>query len=276
MKPIALLELIRPLNCLMAAFGVLIGFAIAASASNFFVSWQMLAIAMAVAFFVCAGGQAVNDVFDAEIDKKIRPKKPIPSGRIEKQSALIYSIALFAIGNILALWLPVESLLISIAFTAILIIYSAKLQKMKYLGNWIVALGTAFTLLFGASLIGNYAVVVILAASALLANVAREIIKDTQDMGADRGSKISLPMLVNLNLLRMLVLAFYIIAFLLAITAGVIFGFGNFFYPIIITIAMFVFLHSSKLFFEGRIEKAQKFSKIGMLIALIGFFLGAL
>ncbi|MDD5148178.1 MAG: geranylgeranylglycerol-phosphate geranylgeranyltransferase [Candidatus ainarchaeum sp.] len=276
MKPIALLELVRPLNCIMAAFGVLIGFVIAASTGQVFVSWQMLAIAMAVAFIVCGAGQAINDVFDSEIDRKLRPKKPIPSEKISRKSALIYSLVLFAIGNCLALWLPLQSLLISLAFTAILIIYSAKLQKAKFIGNWVVALGTAFTLVFGASLAGKYGIVLVLAGSALLANAAREIIKDTQDMGADRGVKVSLPMLVEMHILRLLVLVLYIVAFALAILAGLVLGFGNFFYPMIITIAMLAFLYSAKLFFDGRLEAAQKYSKIGMLVALIGFFLGAL
>ena len=175
MKAKVLLELLRPLNCIMAAFGVFIGHSIALGSIGYS-AWML--IAMAVAFIICGAGQAINDVFDSEIDAKIRPGKPIPSKRISRRGALRYSIGLFVVGNLLALLLPVQAFFIAIIFSAILILYSAKMQKLKYVGNWIVALGTAFTLIFGASLLQNYSVVVVLAIAALLANAAREIIKD--------------------------------------------------------------------------------------------------
>lgn len=277
MKPIALLELIRPLNCVMAAFGVLIGYVIAYSSghSPYFFGISVLP-AMIVAFLVCAAGQAINDVFDSEIDARKSKNKPIPGGRISKQSAFLYSIVLFAIGNIIALFLPMQSFLVSIAFSAILVIYSAKMQKSKFIGNWVVALGTAFTLIFGASLIGKYEVVFALACSAMLANVAREIIKDTEDLGIDKGFKVSLPMLAGMEITRRFVFVLYIAAIALAVLAGTVLLFGNFLFLFFVAVSGGFFLFSWLKFAGGFAEKAQKYSKIGMLIALIGFFVGAL
>ncbi|MDD5162735.1 MAG: UbiA family prenyltransferase [Candidatus ainarchaeum sp.] len=271
----AFFELIRPLNCLMAAFGVFVGYFIAFSGAGIVFSETQLIIAMLAAFFVCAAGQTINDVFDSEIDARIRPKKPIPSKRITKDSAFWYSIGLFAIGNILALFLMPASIVISISFTVLLIVYSAKMQKTKFLGNWIVGLGTAFTLVFGATIIGNYNIVLFLAAAALLANVAREIIKDTEDIDADKGLKVSLPMVAGKQFAKAFVFALYIVAIILPLFVFFALKFGNILFLVFAIVSAAIFLYSGKMFFDGKNDKAQLFSKIGMLIALIGFFAGA-
>ncbi len=47
------------------------------------------------------GGVVLNDVFDAELDKKERPERPIPSGLISKRSAAVFGTALL-LGGVLA------------------------------------------------------------------------------------------------------------------------------------------------------------------------------
>ncbi|MDP2974417.1 MAG: UbiA family prenyltransferase, partial [Candidatus Diapherotrites archaeon] len=88
-------SIIRPLNCLMAAFGAFIGYSIAGSAIQF---QKEIGIAMAAAFLVCAGGMVINDYFDRNVDKRLHPRKPLPSGAIKPKTALLYAIALFIAG----------------------------------------------------------------------------------------------------------------------------------------------------------------------------------
>ncbi|MBN1941003.1 MAG: UbiA family prenyltransferase [Candidatus Diapherotrites archaeon] len=271
MKAIALCELIRPLNCVMAAIGVFIGYSIAIGSIG--VTMQ-LGIAMLAAFLVCGAGQAINDFFDSEIDAKKNLGKPIHGKRISKKSALYYSLILFLIGNILAIALPLESLAIAVFFSIVLILYSAKMGKVKYIGNWIVALGTAFTLVFGASLTGNYGVIVWLAGAALLANVAREIIKDAHDLEADKGSKVSLPMILGRGSVKLVVFCVYIAAIALGFYAHYIIGFGGTAYLVLLTIASLIFILSWLKFAKTNYRHGQKLAKIGMLIALIAFIAG--
>lgn len=48
--------------------------------------------------FLYAGGVAFNDVCDAELDAVERPERPIPSGRVSKKQAALFSMILFVTG----------------------------------------------------------------------------------------------------------------------------------------------------------------------------------
>lgn len=45
-----------------------------------------------------AGGVVLNDYFDREIDAKERPERPIPSGKVSKEFALLMGTILLLIG----------------------------------------------------------------------------------------------------------------------------------------------------------------------------------
>ena len=121
-----LIELMRVKNCLMAAIAVAIGFFLVNGYEPLF-----LAAAMFAAFLICAGGQVINDVFDAAIDAKLSKTKPIPSGRATKKNALIFSAGLFFIGILLASFVNDFTFLIALIFAILLIVYSALLYKVK-------------------------------------------------------------------------------------------------------------------------------------------------
>ena len=148
------------------------------------------------------------------------------------------------------------------------------MTRIKYIGNWIVALGTAFTLVFGASLTGNYGIVPVLALSAVFANVAREIIKDTEDIDADWGKKLSLPMIVKKPAAKAIVLLLHLLAIITALLAFFALKFGNILFPALVIVSGIIFMYSSMLFFQDNPEKAQEYSKVGMLVALIAFLAG--
>ena len=265
-------EIIRPANCLMAAIAVFIGYAV--SAKTFEVSLPVV-FAMAAAFLICGAGQAINDYFDFEVDKKIRPQKTIPSNKMARTAALNYSIILFLLGNFFALFVNLQAFEIAATFTVLLILYSALIQRQKFLGNIVVALGTAFTLVFGASIVQKYGTVIFLAASAFFANMAREIIKDAQDMEGDRGHKTTLPMILSGWQVQAAVYLLYALA---AIAGFLVWGqkiIANGYYLLFLSVATLVFLHSFNLFAEHKEKEAQHFSKIGMAVSLLAFLMGA-
>jgi 4-hydroxybenzoate polyprenyltransferase len=76
-------------------------------------------------------------------------------------------------------------------------VYSAALARLKWLGNWLVALGTAAAIMFGAFVAGAYALAAFLALAAFFANAGREITKDLEDLEADRGRKTTLPLIAG-------------------------------------------------------------------------------
>lgn len=280
------IELIRPLNCAMASIAVFIGYLVSLniiSGNSVFsipansILNLHLAIAMIVAFMVCGAGQAINDFFDREIDKKKNPKKPIPSGKIMAKTALHFSLAVFLLANILSfLFLNETALYISTGFSILLIAYSAFLAKLKYLGNWIVAGGTAFTLIFGAALVQLNTAVILLAISALLANVCREIIKDFEDLDSDKGFKTSLPMIAKKEKINQAVFAIYSIAMLLPYWIFSQSLFGNAYFMVLISAANILFIESYNEFLKNNYSKAQSISKNGMIAALIAFAAGTI
>ncbi len=264
--------ILRPKNCAMAAFGTFIGYSVASGLIQFQLG---IGIAMVVAFLVCAGGMAVNDYFDRFVDKKLHPRKPIPSGKISPKAAMAYACLLFLAGNLLAFYyLPAMAFAIAFAFTILLIVYSRFLGRTKYLGNWVVASGTAFTLVFGASLIGNYSVVGWLALAALCANLARELIKDVEDQKADAGFKKSLPMVLGEKKTIWFVFAYYLVAVIAVYIPIFVNWFNSLAFIALVSIANLVFVASLWKARRGKYAKAQKLSKAGMLIALIGFLAG--
>jgi hypothetical protein len=84
-------------------------------------SVDLLLIIIAIALFYTAG-MYLNDILDVEIDRKQRPERPLPSGRVSMQTAWGITIGLFAIGAILLAivgWGPFFAGLVLIALIAL-------------------------------------------------------------------------------------------------------------------------------------------------------------
>jgi geranylgeranylglycerol-phosphate geranylgeranyltransferase len=230
-----------------------------------------LPLAMVSVFLICGAGQAINDVFDAKIDAKISKKRPIPSGKIAKGDALNMAFALFLLGVLATIPLNFTALTIAIAFAFLLIIYSAAMGKAKYLGNFVVASGTAFTFVFGAAASPNgiVPIVILFALSALFANLARELTKDFEDIKKDKGFKISLPMRAPLSA-KILIAADYTLAVFVALYAHWLIGLGTIYLALIISAAI-IFSYSYLQLIKKNYKKSQEYSKIGMLISLAAY-----
>lgn len=127
----AYLQLMRPANIVTSWADILAGFAISGSA----VLWQeeigvqaLLASLIPLAWLLVAttglygGGVVLNDVFDAELDAKERPERPIPSDRASRQGAALLGSLLLVLGIFAALqvsWLS-AALATGIAVAAVL------------------------------------------------------------------------------------------------------------------------------------------------------------
>ncbi|MDD3159903.1 MAG: geranylgeranylglycerol-phosphate geranylgeranyltransferase [Candidatus ainarchaeum sp.] len=260
-------ELIRLKNCLMAGIGAIIGYFIALN--YFILDFNLILIFLSV-FFVCAGGQAINDYFDSEIDAKVSKNKPIPSKRITKKEVLELSIFLFLAGISVSFFINFILFLTAIAFSILLIVYAAVLYKVKYVGNLVVALSTAFTFIFGAMATNNLPQLVILfAISAFFANTSREIIKDIEDLKKDKGFKKTLPM-ISLKASNILPLIYYAASIIIGFSAFIFFNL-NLMYLILFIIATVIILLSSKFLVEKNYNKSQKFAKLAMFVMLLAY-----
>lgn len=172
----------------MSIFAVFIG-GLLVSDITLLVTTTPIYIAMIAAFLITGAGNVINDYYDIDSDKANRRNRPLATDRISKSAGLWFSIILFLIGITLALTLNTIYPLIIAAFNSfLLIIYARSLQNKTLLGNLAVSYLVGSTFLFGGAAMGNMTLPFIFFVLAMLANVAREIVKDLEDLEGDTKS----------------------------------------------------------------------------------------
>lgn len=181
----AYVELLRPLNCSMTVFGVIAGAAIVSIKFSAF-SPFLVALAALCAFIIAGAGNAINDYTDVDIDRINRPARPIPSSRVSKNSALIFSISLFALGTGLSYFINLTAFAIAAFNSLLLILYSTHLQNKLFAGNIAISYLVGSSFVFGGASLGDIILPSLLGLLAFLANLSREIVKDLEDLEGDR------------------------------------------------------------------------------------------
>jgi geranylgeranylglycerol-phosphate geranylgeranyltransferase len=195
------LEILRPKNCLMAAFAVLIGSFLVLKLDLVLV-WQPVAFAMGAAFLITGAGNTINDYFDVEADRLNRPDRPIPSGKVSVRGTLVFSVALFLLGIFLAAFTNWLALGIAVFNSLLLIFYSWSLQHKTFFGNFTVAYLTGSTFLFGGAAVGNIQLPLVFGLLAGLATVSREIVKDIEDIEGDKKTFLKKQSMVKKRLME--------------------------------------------------------------------------
>jgi geranylgeranylglycerol-phosphate geranylgeranyltransferase len=179
-------RLLRPLNVLLLLALVVLG-AILAAGTSFLDDGGASRIALAAlsAAFLLAAGNSINDVFDVDIDRINRPARPLAAGRISSRTAVWIWAAGTACGILLSFWLSALHFVMAAAAALLLYAYSATLKRLPLLGNLAVALVVTLALYYGGLTVGSPGPLFAAAAFAFLTTLAREVIKDVQDMHGD-------------------------------------------------------------------------------------------
>lgn len=151
----AYLQLMRPANIITAWADVLAGFA----ASELVFSMPEQASLTPLAWLLLSstglygGGIVLNDVFDAQLDAKERPERPIPSGRASSRTATLLGGSLLGAGIIAAAqvsWLS-ATLAAIVAFAAV--VYNAFGKHHRIFGPLNMGICRGGNLLLGVSVI---------------------------------------------------------------------------------------------------------------------------
>ena len=189
----ALLEIIRPLNCIFGGLTPIIAVLTTNQFYNIGLPLDQLLLLSSLGFFiyilVAGAGNVVNDIYDIEIDKVNRPNRVLPRGAMSINQAKYYTIFLASLGTILAYIISPASAIVVIAFIGVGILYAAKAKVAGVIGNFAVAISFSFGLIFGGfytSPNGIIAPVIwfyFITSATLLA--AREIIKGMEDVAGD-------------------------------------------------------------------------------------------
>ncbi len=183
-----LLRLVRPLNTALFAVGTLLGAFLAAGDGLFSQTGTLRAAALAAlaAALAGAGGNVVNDLFDEPIDRINRPDRPLPSGQASRRSAWAAWAALGTASVGVASGISRAHGYVAMAAVLILFAYAAVGKRHPALKNGTVALVVAAAFPFGGGAVGDWTLTIPATAFAFLATLAREVVKDLQDLEGDR------------------------------------------------------------------------------------------
>jgi geranylgeranylglycerol-phosphate geranylgeranyltransferase len=244
--------------------------------------------------FMCSWN-ALNDILDVEIDKLNQPNRPLPSGDISLNNAKILTAILMFISLFCLIYAGYISSSIEEGFEnwapsiliwllAIFLLtnyesssnYSLKLKDRGLPGNFAISLSVGMVILFGAAGVFEPTEprVLSLFFIGLSYNLAREIVKDIEDMEGDEGRN-TLAMRIGVEKAR--VLAWLI---LLLTMVSILAPFALEIFPashllLIIPGLMTIFLVKRKLAYaEDR--NAQKLIKKSLQLTLLGFIVSSL
>lgn len=119
------LALARISNAPTVVSNVLAGVALASAAVPGTVTLAgTLLLALAMVCYYTAG-MYLNDLFDLEIDRRERPERPLPSGRVSRGEALGVAVALFAVGTFCLALLGTAPLVSGLVLVALIVLYDA-------------------------------------------------------------------------------------------------------------------------------------------------------
>ncbi len=277
-----LVELTRPTNSLAAGLLTLLGAFVAGvggGQAGLLVAtgpWVRAGLAVAATVLATGAGNAVNDYFDREIDRVNAPERPIPRGAVAPRTALAFAATLFALAVALALALPPLAVAIAGVNLVALVAYTELFKGLPGVGNLVVAYLGGSTFLFGGAAVGgDLATVAVLFALAALATLAREVVKDVEDVAGDREEGLrTLPIAVGER--RALAVAGLALAVaLLASPLPAVVGTFGVAYLAVVLPADAVMAHA--MWVARRDATAgQTRLKYGMFLAMVAFVVGRL
>jgi geranylgeranylglycerol-phosphate geranylgeranyltransferase len=276
-KLIAYFQLSRPVNVLITFVSIPVACWISGGTS---LPWFVILFAGSTGALVAAGANAINDVFDIDIDRINRPDRPLPCGALTQYEAkrmwLIVSAAAFGIN----LFLNSAALLVAVFSIALLYFYSARLKRTVFFGNLVIGLMTGMAFIYGGVVAGKIEHAVVPAIFAFLVNLARELLKDVEDMEGDRiENAVTMPVKYGVKPPLMLATASLLLLILATITASCVTLYSFAFLYIVlvadclisVSIIMMWLDHSSTA-----MRRVSTILKISMIVGLLSIIAGSM
>ena len=142
----SLIRLLRPLNCVMVGFAVLIG-EVAIYKTVFAIPTLLGFI---TGFSITGASMVSNDYWDRAVDKINNPERPIPSGKVKPIEAAIFTTLLSAVGLVAAFLTNFPaSFLIASAGLVMFFLYNYRIKQSGLPGNMLVSASIALPLIYG-------------------------------------------------------------------------------------------------------------------------------
>lgn len=261
----AFLKLVRlPNLCFIALTQVLFQFCIfqtlyrdAVPANDLY---RFLLISLA-SLLIAAAGYVINDYFDINIDEVNKPQRMVVDKLIHRRWAIAWHFMLSAAGIILtAVALPLFSkwylILANIICVILLWLYSTTFKKSLLIGNIVISLLTAWTILiiffskfslFDAFGLGSnthdkfFRLAFLYAGFAFISSLIREAIKDMEDIEGDaRYGCRTMPIVWGVNATKVYTAVWLIVLIALLIVVQVYVLQFKWWLPVIYSIALII------------------------------------
>ncbi len=270
------LRLMRVHNCLIGAFSVVVGSVIGGGAPG-------IATTGAIAtFLAAAGGYILNDLFDVEIDRLVKPWRPLASG-FNRRVAWMLLIVFWSVGLLVAIF---DSLILTIfylSWVGMLTAYTSAIKGMGVVGNLVSSSVSASGLLLGGFLAGHPQTTLIPFVLAFLLHMMREIIKSIADYRGDSKFDVR-TVAVRWGVARCvgLVIAIGIMLMVLGIVPFAINQFGIFYlvvvvvgvYPLLFLAVVRLWQSKQSVEIEKSAMTASMLLKWAMPMGLVAFIAG--
>ena len=230
-RPIlGVIKLLRPVNFLMFIGGVILGGILTAGVSAF--DGQHLPTLMLAALsaaLIVGGANAINDVADLEIDRINRPQRPLPSGMISPRTAKWVWGCCSGAGVVLSFFLSDAHIAIAVVTVVLCYWYSIQLKGVLIAGNVLVALVIPLILIvYGGWAVGPPGPAFVGASFAFLSNLAREMVKDMEDVQGDAAADIrTAPLVFGLNAVGRIVVVILLITIVFSALPYMLLGYNS-------------------------------------------------
>lgn len=272
------LSISRPPNGLLMFLAVIVGAYVASRSLP-----QLLELSLSFITAYCLNGSSmvINDIIDKEVDKVNDPLRPIPSGRISVNAAMIYGGFLGLAGLFASYITGIGTLIVAIIFYAIANAYNVWLKPLGIIGNIAVSSAVVAPFLYGSVLmLGTISMkVLILGLLAFLANMGREIIKGMVDIKGDALRGVATIARKYGSRKAAVIAAGFILTAVILSPLPTLLGILGWTYLLLVCLADIGFVYSTiKILLDPTHIKARRVKRellAWMSIALIAFIIGA-
>jgi len=144
------LVLVRLPNLFTLPSNILVGMATVSSLAFSLTSLSQFLLLVTISVLLYCVGIVLNDLYDFDIDKKERPNRPLPSGKISRRSAIVLVAIFSTIALILSLQVSFSTLVISSILFSVIFGYD-KYLKNTHAGPFTIASARVMNILLGTS-----------------------------------------------------------------------------------------------------------------------------
>jgi geranylgeranylglycerol-phosphate geranylgeranyltransferase len=280
-KLLGYLRLMRPINCVMMGFAVIVGAALAGlnSLSNL---WLNLVHGFVTGFMLTAASMTINDYYDRQIDAMNEPSRPIPSGLVKPKEALAFALILTVIGFVASYLTNVFSLLTAIIAWIVFVAYTTVGKRTGLPGNFLVSTCVAIPFVYGSIAAVNEIKlnVLIFASIAFLSITGREITKGIVDVKGDKAHNVkTLAVCYGEKTAAVAAAAFYVFSVLLSPMPWLL-GLVSFWFIPVVAITDFGLAASSLMlvndYSRDNARRIKKTVLLWLMIGLLALFVGTL